>query len=41
MSKFIVLTLAVSSLALSACNTVAGIGRDVQSVGETVEEVAE
>ncbi|MGP1282882.1 MAG: entericidin A/B family lipoprotein [Parasphingopyxis sp.] len=41
MSKFIVLALAVSSLALSACNTVAGIGRDVQSVGETVEEVAE
>ncbi|QLC26310.1 entericidin A/B family lipoprotein [Parasphingopyxis algicola] len=41
MSKFIVLTLFASSLALSACNTVAGIGRDVQSVGETVEEVAE
>ncbi|MEM8696256.1 MAG: entericidin A/B family lipoprotein [Pseudomonadota bacterium] len=41
MSKFLVLTLMISSFALSACNTVAGIGRDVQSVGETVEEVAE
>ncbi|WP_299329186.1 entericidin A/B family lipoprotein [Parasphingopyxis sp.] len=41
MPKFIIASLVVASFALSACNTVAGIGRDVQSVGETVEEVAE
>ncbi|MGP1354374.1 MAG: entericidin A/B family lipoprotein [Parasphingopyxis sp.] len=41
MPKIAVISLVVASFALSACNTVAGIGRDVQSVGETVEEVAE
>lgn len=25
---------------LAACNTIAGIGRDVESVGETVEDAA-
>lgn len=41
MPKIVTVSLIVASFALSACNTVAGIGRYVQSVGETVEEVAE
>lgn len=41
MRKLITLALIASGLAVTACNTVAGIGRDVQSVGETVEDVAE
>lgn len=28
------------ALTLAACNTIAGIGEDVQSVGETVSDVA-
>ena len=28
------------ALALTACNTISGIGKDVQSVGETVSDVA-
>ena len=28
------------SLALSACNTIAGVGKDVQKVGEKVEGAA-
>lgn len=36
------MTLALGlALILSACNTVAGIGEDVQSVGETVTDVAD
>jgi predicted small secreted protein len=35
----IILTIA-GAAALAACNTVAGIGRDVESVGETVEDAA-
>lgn len=30
-----------STLVLSACNTVRGIGRDVESVGKTVEKSAD
>lgn len=30
-----------AALVLSACNTVRGIGRDVQSVGETVSDTAD
>lgn len=30
----------LAALALSACNTIAGVGRDVESVGETVEDAA-
>jgi len=29
------------TLLLTACNTVRGVGRDVQSVGRTVEDVAD
>lgn len=35
-----VILLLGAALALSACNTVNGIGRDVQSVGETVSDAA-
>ena len=31
----------IAALALSACNTVRGMGRDVQSVGKTVEGTAQ
>ena len=30
-----------ATLLLTACNTVRGIGRDVQSVGDTVEDSAD
>jgi predicted small secreted protein len=30
----------LAALALGACNTVRGMGRDVQSVGKTVERTA-
>lgn len=38
MRKYIVL--ALTGLALAACNTVEGVGRDVQSAGETVAGTA-
>lgn len=42
MSKKIVATLLLSSaLVLSACNTVEGAGKDVQSAGKAVEKSAD
>ena len=41
MRKTFVFMAAVAALAVAACNTVAGAGRDVQSAGEAVEETAE
>ena len=35
------LFLCVFTLALTACNTVEGLGKDVQEVGEEVEEAAD
>ncbi len=35
------LLLSLYTLSLSACHTMAGIGKDVQEVGEEVEETAE
>jgi predicted small secreted protein len=35
------LTLSAGAFSLSACNTMAGVGEDVQDVGEKVEEKAE
>jgi len=32
---------AFTTLFMSACHTVAGVGKDVQEVGEEVEETAE
>lgn len=34
MRKAIAITLIAASLILSACNTVKGLGRDIESVGE-------
>jgi predicted small secreted protein len=34
MRKVIAATLIAASLVLSACNTVKGLGRDIESVGE-------
>jgi predicted small secreted protein len=41
MRKFMVLLAGVASLAVAACNTVAGAGEDVQAAGAAVEGVAE
>jgi predicted small secreted protein len=41
MRHLISIAIVTAALTVSACNTVAGVGRDVQSVGETVEDVAE
>jgi predicted small secreted protein len=35
---FTLATLIASTLVLSACNTVRGVGRDVESVGKTVQK---
>jgi predicted small secreted protein len=34
MRKVIAITIIAASLMLSACNTVKGLGRDIESVGE-------
>ncbi len=39
--KFLALFLVTGSLALAGCNTIEGVGQDVQSVGETVEDAAD
>jgi predicted small secreted protein len=39
MRKFVVL--ALTGLALAACNTVEGVGRDVSSAGDTVAKTAD
>ncbi len=41
MRKLIVLAAAASALLVGACNTVAGVGRDVEAAGEAVAETAE
>jgi predicted small secreted protein len=41
MRKFIGYSLVASMLVLSACNTVKGVGRDVQSAGDAVEKTAD
>lgn len=41
MRKIVTLVLAASALVVAGCNTVAGIGRDVEAVGEAVEQTAE
>lgn len=41
MKKFATVIFAVSlMLALSACNTIEGVGKDVKKAGEKVEEAA-
>lgn len=41
MRKLIVLAGLASALAVSACNTVEGVGRDVSSAGDTVAKTAD
>lgn len=41
MKKFSMLALFLSALALAGCNTMSGFGKDVQKVGDKVEEAAE
>ena len=39
--KIVTAVLLAGSLAVAACNTVEGIGEDVESAGETVKEAAD
>ena len=41
MKKIIALGLVAAALAVSACNTVSGIGRDVQAAGSAVAGAAD
>lgn len=41
MRNIIVLAIVAASLAVSACNTVSGAGKDVKSVGGAVTSTAE
>ena len=42
MKKLIIAALALTALPLvTACNTVKGVGKDVQATGEAVEDVAQ
>lgn len=41
MRKIFVLFAAAAALTTAACNTVAGVGRDVSAAGQAVEETAE
>lgn len=40
MRRIIGLTMLAGMLALSACNTVEGAGRDIKSAGDAVEDAA-
>ena len=41
MKKIAILSLIAAALAVSACNTVSGIGRDVRAAGDAVTSGAE
>ncbi|MDO8901377.1 MAG: entericidin A/B family lipoprotein [Phenylobacterium sp.] len=41
MSKVLVIAAAAAALLVSACNTVAGVGRDMQAAGTAVKNTAE
>jgi predicted small secreted protein len=41
MKKIIALTLIAAAMAMSACNTISGVGRDVQAAGSAVTSGAE
>ena len=41
MRKIVTFTAAAIALLVAGCNTVAGVGRDVQAAGEAVAETAE
>jgi predicted small secreted protein len=38
--KIVTLALVAGTLAVAGCNTVAGMGKDVESVGETAQDAA-
>jgi predicted small secreted protein len=40
LKRLTVLMLALTMIALSACNTVQGVGKDVQKAGEKLEDAA-
>ena len=40
MKKIVTLSLIAAALAVSACNTVAGVGRDVQAAGQAATGAA-
>lgn len=40
MRKMIVLAAAAAALLVSACNTIQGMGRDVQAAGQAVSQTA-
>lgn len=40
MNKILILALVASGVFLSGCNTINGMGRDVERVGEKVQNVA-
>ena len=39
--KIILALLGLAGIALSSCNTMAGLGNDMQSVGETINKKAQ
>ncbi|MBA4802927.1 MULTISPECIES: entericidin A/B family lipoprotein [Euryhalocaulis] len=41
MKKFAIILAGLMALTLTACNTIAGAGRDVESAGDAVEDAAE
>jgi predicted small secreted protein len=41
MRKFLTLFLLTTGFALAGCNTIEGMGEDIQSAGETVEDAAD
>jgi predicted small secreted protein len=41
MRKLITLTVLAAALAVGACNTVSGVGKDVQAAGKAVSSTAE
>jgi predicted small secreted protein len=41
MRKLLILAAAAAALTTSACNTVAGVGRDVQAAGRAVTSTAD
>ncbi|HRO33163.1 MAG TPA: entericidin A/B family lipoprotein [Brevundimonas sp.] len=41
MRKIVTLTLVAAALAVSACNTISGVGRDVSAAGQAVTSGAE
>lgn len=41
MRKFILLPILAATLLVSACNTVAGVGRDLEAAGTAVKGAAE